>query len=184
MRAWLALLPAAVLFNLAGCAPITGNTLDWQAKSFAKVRPNTVRSGLESLAFAVQTDAKGLAERDAVQEFPIEVRGFPVQASVSLRSLPNFRAVVWFRAFEARKLVLEEVSLSDNRGHQFKLRKIRPTFDCAAELLVAPNENAEWLEFNNRDYFLTLTVRFTYDGKPLTASLPKIYCVFDKLIGN
>ena len=184
MRTWLALLPAAVLSGLAGCAPVNGNTLDWQEKSFTKVRPNTVRSGLESLAFAAQADAKGLAERDAVQEFPIEVRGLPVQASVSVRSLPDFRAVVWFRGFEPRRLVLEEVSLVDNRGHIFKLRKIRPTLDCAAELLVDRNQNADWLEFNNREYFLTLTARFTYDGKPLTATLPKIYCVFDKLVGN
>ena len=179
MRTASALLFASIAV-LAGCAPTVGNSLDWQEKSLRKVTANVPRYGDDRLAFASKTTETGLADDGVVQQFAIEFRGFPEQATVSLRCLRDFRAAVWFRGFEAGKLKDIKASLVDNRGHEFKLSRVRPSYGCAAELAVDRRQNADWMEFNNRSYFMTLTVEFTYDGKPMKAHFPKILCVFDK----
>jgi len=181
--AGLALL-VAIAAAACGCAPTIGNSLDWQEKSFRKVVSNAARYGDDRLAFASQIDANGLCREGVVQQFAIEVNGFPEQATVSLRSLPDFRAEVWFRGFDPKKLKINAASLVDNRGHTFKLREVRPSYGCAAELAVDRSQNANWMEFNNREYLLTLKVNFTYDGMPMTAAFDRIYCVFDRFPGS
>jgi hypothetical protein len=170
--------------GLAGCAPVVGNSLDWQESSFRRVTANAPRYGDARLAFASEVSADGLAKEWAVQQFAIEVRGFPEQATVSFRCLRDFRAAVWFRGFDPEKLKVDAASLTDNRGHTFKLSRVRPSYGCAAELAIDRKENAYWMEFNNRDYYVTLTVKFTYDGREMTASFPNIYCVFAKFTGT
>jgi hypothetical protein len=183
MRSICALL-ALLLTGLAGCAPTMGNSLDWEEKSFRKVTANVPRYGDERLTFASQVDANGLAAGDVVQQYAVSVRGYAGQATVSLRCLPGFRAAVWFRGFDPDKLRDIRATLVDNRGHTFTLRSVRPSYGCSAELLVDKRQNADLMEFNNREYFLTLTVEFTHDGQPLTASFPKVYCAYDKRTGN
>jgi hypothetical protein len=176
---------AVSLAALTGCVPTVGNTLDWQEKSFRKVTTNVPRYGDDRLAFASQVDANGLLKEAVIQQYAIVVRDFPEQATVSLRCLSDFRAAVWFRGFDPGKLKVTAATLIDNRGNTFTLRQARkPSYGCAAELLVDRKQNANWLEFNNREYFLTLTVEFTHDGQRMTAVFPKICCVFDKRAGT
>jgi hypothetical protein len=172
---------AALMITSVGCVPTEGNSLDWQEKSLRKVTANVPRYGDERVAFTVQADANGLAGDGVIQQFPVKVNGFPEMATVSFRSLKEFRAEVWFRGFDPKKLVINQASLVDNRGHIFKLyRTSHPSYGSAAELAVDRAQNANWMEFNNREYFLTLAINFTYDGQPLSANFPKVYCAFTK----
>ena len=173
----------SVLFlAAAGCNRVTGSPLDWGENSFLRVASGATR-GLTSdrLGFATQVDAHGRLKEAVAKEFPVELRGMPETAVVGFHTLDGFNAAIWFRGFDASKLVVsaENISLVDNRGNRFAVQTVEPGYDCAAEFRVDPVTNAIYMEFNNRDYYLTLNVSFTYDGRALTASWPKIYCVFD-----
>jgi hypothetical protein len=181
MRAALTAL-SVLLLAMAGCNRITGSPLDWGENSFRKV-PTGATRGLtgDRLDFAAQVDAQGRLKEAAFKEYPVEIRGMPESAVVGLHALDGFNAAIWFRGFDASKLAVSaaDVSLVDNRGNRFTVLAVKPGYDCAAEFRVEPTENAIYMEFNNRDYYLTLNISFTYDGKAMTASWPKVYCVFD-----
>ena len=177
----------SVLAAAAGCLPSTGNPLDWQEKSLAQVGAGTMREAdMAGLVFATSVDARGFAAEQALAEFPIRVDEFRDRATVSLRCLAGFEAAIRFQGFEARKLVVraENIRLTDNRGHTFQLRPAQPGYGVAAVFRVDPEQNAQYLEFNNREYFLSLEINFTYEGQPLKAAWPKIYCAIDKNLAS
>jgi len=168
-----------LLLMSAGCAP-TGNTLDWWENSYCKVQPNSARTaGTSGLAFATTVDAQGRAAEGVLQSRSIQIRGQTHQGTVSLHNQTGFVASVWLMGFEPKDLSVQakDFVLTDNRGHRFTVQPVTPSYGCAAEFRVDPAQNANWMEFNNRSYWLSLEIGFTYAGQPMKISWPRIYCV-------
>lgn len=72
----------------------------------------------------------------------------------------------------------EDITLTDNRGHRFTVHNRKAKRADRVEYVVDEGENAQWMEFNNGEYFLRLTVNCSYRGKRVVVEWPKIYCTF------
>ena len=169
---------------LSGCAPSAFTSLDWGDKSFRRVAQDKKRGDdpYENFAFAVVVDADGTVQRGVVKQFSAGARGPAAEATATLISRGADLAIVEFSGFSPKDLSIHtpDIVLRDNRGHQFQLKRCRiwPYDEGDIQFLVSRKQNARWMEFNNRNYQLSLKINFTYGGQRLRAIWPRIYCMY------
>lgn len=196
MRTWMRLLlfasPAVWLLSFCGCAPrvtfppTARMNLEWgEERSFRKGMPPS--GGIPQLAFATGMDDAGLAKDGVHRVFKIEKQGVSNQLRITFRTRGLDHGAIIALGYEPRRNPEDaprlqvgpgSILLVDNRGHRFTIHPLKRSNPWEREFLLDEKEYRRWMEFNHKEYYLTLEVRFIYGGQKMDAIWPKIYCVF------